>query len=49
MPRRANTVESCCFNEAEASLPRNTFKNSVWGLRAAMRFNEAEASLPRNT
>ena len=37
------------FNEAEASLPRNTVdaRIKVWGRNTD--FNEAEASLPRNT
>ena len=45
---RASFVPSESFNEAEASLPRNTGA-LVTGGAALTSFNEAEASLPRNT
>ena len=37
------------FNEAEASLPRNTMRTTGLALSPTAGFNEAEASLPRNT
>ena len=37
------------FNEAEASLPRNTSRSGHSQHQASGGFNEAEASLPRNT
>ena len=37
------------FNEAEASLPRNTFSCGSSAKENDGCFNEAEASLPRNT
>ena len=37
------------FNEAEASLPRNTGQAGRFAVTGSIRFNEAEASLPRNT
>ena len=37
------------FNEAEASLPRNTGSRGEGDAFEGKRFNEAEASLPRNT
>ena len=37
------------FNEAEASLPRNTCLRNDLTIRRQNCFNEAEASLPRNT
>ena len=37
------------FNEAEASLPRNTFNGKYKFYCVEHSFNEAEASLPRNT
>ena len=38
-----------CFNEAEASLPRNTWHQQSLQYSDTSGFNEAEASLPRNT
>ena len=37
-----------CFNEAEASLPRNPAPLDIEIYPVCGRFNEAEASLPRN-
>ena len=44
---RATRMPCTCFNEAEASLPRNRHRRQ-YGAKENTRFNEAEASLPRN-
>ena len=46
--RRAHEIRNN-FNEAEASLPRNTGSSFMVPTPGEVRFNEAEASLPRNT
>ena len=50
VPRLVFGIHIESFNEAEASLPRNTGNiRSLIDIVGQLGFNEAEASLPRNT